>query len=295
MDDDLARAARFNEEFGAGDAVIIGAGLTAIDTLLSLASQPAVGRIWMISRTGLLPQRHLPAAAPPHNMESQVQQWLSGPDGSCLARVRRGLLGIVRSKAFGDLNWRQVLDGLRPHTARIWQALSIRERQRFLARLRPYWEVHRHRMAPAIHSRVEALLGSGRAIAIGGQLQEAGATQRAVTLRYRARRQGSIETVRAAAVFNCTGPAPVRLPGSCPVLNSLHQQQLVTIDPLGLGLITSPGGEAISPFGRVQKDLLVIGALRKPGLWESTAIPELREQADRIARHLSGLAAGLSM
>jgi uncharacterized NAD(P)/FAD-binding protein YdhS len=36
--------------------------------------------------------------------------------------------------------------------------------------------------------------------------------------------------------------------------------------------------------GRESYDLLVLGTLRKPELWESTAVPELRVQAERTAQ-----------
>ena len=42
------------------------------------------------------------------------------------------------------------LDSIRPKSGPIWASWPERERRRFLRHARPYWEVHRHRMAPEI-------------------------------------------------------------------------------------------------------------------------------------------------
>jgi uncharacterized NAD(P)/FAD-binding protein YdhS len=49
-------------------------------------------------------------------------------------------------------------------------------------------------------------------------------------------------------------------------------------------LLTDASGRAIAANGCILPDLLVAGTLRKSTLWESTAIPELRQQAQTVAR-----------
>jgi uncharacterized NAD(P)/FAD-binding protein YdhS len=46
--------------------------------------------------------------------------------------------------------------------------------------------------------------------------------------------------------------------------------------PLGLGLATDPDG-------RCSEGVYALGALRRGELWETTAVPEIRVQADAIA------------
>ena len=72
-------------------------------------------------------------------------------------RVRRAVREIEAS----DGDWRSVVDGLRRHTARLWRSMPIAQRQRFLARLRPFWEVHRHRMATEVARSFQALVDRG--------------------------------------------------------------------------------------------------------------------------------------
>jgi len=45
-------------------------------------------------------------------------------------------------------------------------------------------------------------------------------------------------------------------------------------------------GGLVDAAGRVSNRLFTLGPLRKGELWESTAVPELRVQAERLARRL---------
>ena len=115
-----------------------------------------------------------------------------------------------------------VLDAVRQQGQRIWQALSVADRQRFLRHLRHYWDVHRYRVAPQVAEVLEARQRTGslqvqaaRLLSISGE----GETLR-LTL---ARRGGGVQTLsvdhlilttrtprpdRQPAIF--TGPRPPR-------------------------------------------------------------------------------------
>lgn len=86
--------------------------------------------------------------------------------------------------------------------------------------------------------------------------------------------------MRAQWVVNCTGPGTG--PNLVPVIRSLVEQGHLELDEQGLGVRTGRDGRALA-HGCESEDLLVIGTLRKPELWESTAVPELRVQAERTA------------
>ena len=57
-------------------------------------------------------------------------------------------------------------------------------------------------------------------------------------------------------------------------------------DPLTLGLEVEANGALISAAGMASRRLYTLGPLRKGGLWETIAVPELREQAPALARQL---------
>src|SRR5690606_17647623 len=98
-----------------------------------------------LSRRGLLPRAHAPVATPPLPLRLPRDRSL------------RQLLRAFRAQAGGD--WRAAIDGLRPHTSALWQGLTVEDRRRFLRHLRPWWEVHRHRLPPELDGRMRDLLG----------------------------------------------------------------------------------------------------------------------------------------
>jgi len=181
-------------------------------------------------------------------------------------------------------DWREVVDGLRPWTRRIWAALPIPERGRFLRHLRALWEIHRHRMAPQVGARLAAAMQDGSLRLVRGRVSWARADHRGVTLDLTAV-SGGASSISVAWVLNCTGPGGAHLGHDAdPAIRSMLQEGLAVVDPLGLGLETDMEGRILDAAGRTHPDAVVVGTLRKPSLWETTAVPELRVQAVEAAK-----------
>jgi uncharacterized NAD(P)/FAD-binding protein YdhS len=72
-----------------------------------------------------------------------------------------------------------------------------------------------------------------------------------------------------------------------PLTRSLLAKRLVRADDLGIGLACDPDGALIDAMGNPSRQLFTLGSLRKGELWESTAVPELRVQAERLAARLA--------
>jgi|SRR5579864_566317 len=269
--------------------VILGSGLTAVDTVLTLAQRPRTAPITLISRRGLLPLAHATAPRPPVDLGPLVGEFLRRPGelrALFLARLLRKKARTVTAEG-GD--WRSVIDGVRPHTARLWQALAVNERRQFLTRLRPFWEVHRHRMAPEVARRFHELLACKAVRVVAGSIASAAAEPDAVRLYVRERGDERLIEISAGWVINCTGPTASNSADSNPAIGSLIVHGYVRADALSLGLETTANGNAIDGMGNVVNNLLIVGTLRKPLLWESTAVPELREQAARAAEQIVDL------
>jgi uncharacterized NAD(P)/FAD-binding protein YdhS len=263
--------------------VILGTGLTAVDAVLSLAQEPRRAPITLLSRRGLVPQTHAAAPVPPADLHPLVADWLAAPGGVHSKTLFKQLREKVRQATAAGQDWRSVVDGLRPHTAALWRALSLPERRKFLLRLRPYWEVHRHRMALGVAERFNALLDQRLVRIMAGSVVSAQAEEDGARLFVRERGEERLLELRAAWVINCTGPAAANSAESNPVIGSLLVHGGVRTDDLALGLETSSDGNAIDAHGQAASDLFVVGTLRKPALWESTAVPELRNQAASVA------------
>lgn len=265
-----------------GDAtvVIVGTGLTAIDTAITLLEDSPQRRAVMVSRHGLLPAAHI---------EQQSTAWVSdvpaGPlTADAIAAFVRGQVDAARAHG---VDWRNVVDGLRPQTQSIWLRLDLEERRRFLSSYARDWEVRRHRMAPEVADRIRGYRRDGRLTLIGGGIADADV----VGGRTQVRLPGlsdtpSNQTVLADAVVNCTGPDPDISRSHDPLLRALQARGLVRPDPLRLGLDSSPAGEVIGADGVIVDGLYAVGPPRKGTLWESTAIPEIRTQAAEVARSI---------
>jgi uncharacterized NAD(P)/FAD-binding protein YdhS/predicted metal-dependent enzyme (double-stranded beta helix superfamily) len=266
--------------------VILGSGLTAIDTVLSLSQQKRTAPITLVSRRGLRPQAHAAAPSPPTNMGELVNRLLSTPKGLRALAATRLLRREIRTATAAGGDWRSVIDGVRPHTATIWNALSTHERRTFLTHLRPFWEVHRHRLAPTIANRLRSLLDNGDVAVVAGRVTSAVAGEKVVRLTVRDRGADTVKTFDAGWVVNCTGPVPSNCAESNPAIGSLLVHDCLKHDELSLGLETTGDGKAVDAAGRESPDLFVVGTLRKPASWESTAVPELRQQAADVSEHV---------
>ncbi len=67
---------------------------------------------------------------------------------------------------------------------------------------------------------------------------------------------------------------------------ALREHGVLTPDSLGLGLLTDANGALIDAQGRASSVLFTLGSPRRADMWESTAVPELRVQAERLTRRL---------
>jgi uncharacterized NAD(P)/FAD-binding protein YdhS len=249
----------------AGDIVlVVGTGLTAVDVSLSILSGTPATRIHAVSRHGLLPIAHEDPWRPRHD----------APAWDVLPAEPRVILEYVRS--FG-LDWRRGLDSLRPITDDLWQAMDGRTRARFIERLSRYWDVHRHRMAPAVARVFDSLLKAGRIRVHGAQVDS---VRRAGTRLTATLSDG--EVVIIDRIVLCTGPvASLR---SDPLGHRLLETGIVQEGPTGSGYLVDPAtGGIIDRTGATHDRLLTIGPPRKGVLWETTAMPEIRVQAAEVA------------
>ena len=263
---------------GLGSILLVGSGLTSVDVAVQLRVRGCRGTIHVVSRHGLLPQPHKATdACPPFWNESSPKSV-------------RGLLSLVRKQVRQaqqeDIDWQSVFDSLRPLVARIWQSLPEPERRRFLRHVRPYWEVHRHRAAPQIAQSIAEQLSSGQIQLHAGRITDYQEEKYGVKVTYRDRKSGRANALQVDRVINCTGPEIDCRRLESPLMSSLLAKGLARPDPLFLGLDVSLDGALISGDATTSQTLYAVGPARKGSLWESTAVPELREQIHKLAQHL---------
>lgn len=291
-DDDLRRSPFFvadpwapgaldvvrRDHAGPPDVLLVGTGLTTVDVVLSLSlpgNRPD-RTLHAVSRGGLLPCTH-----------ADEQQLAAIPDvsdwGHTLEEVRTHAERHVAEVRATTGDWRPAVDGLRFRLGELWRRLSEQDRATFIVRDAAAWNRHRHRMAPTSRKRLDELLAAGRlSITAAGGVAAAGPLTGGGL-----RVELGDGTVREVGwVVNCTGPQLDISRLGNPFLDDLLRPRggaaLAVPATAGMGVRTVDG-RLVDSAGTTEAPVWALGALRRGELWESTAVPEIRQQALSVA------------
>jgi uncharacterized NAD(P)/FAD-binding protein YdhS len=253
--------------------LLIGTGLTAVDVALSLDSAGFNGQITALSRRGLRPHAHTDATTPVASVSRpQVK-------GSHLLRAIRR-----RAAAVG---WREAVDELRPHVQDLWRVHSVQEQDRLLRHARPYWDIHRHRLAPAVDRRIAELEAAGRLRFIGGELLEATPVSGSASIAFRPRGTTEAQRLTVDRVINCTGPDGNLLRVRNELVGELLRAGRIKPDAHNLGLDVDHAGRVRDAAGASQDGVFAVGPITKGEAWEIVAVPDIRRQVWNLARLLA--------
>lgn len=262
-------AARLDE--AADDVLLTGTGLTMIDAAVTLWRPGR--RFWAISRRGLIPRAHAPVAA-------NIPELLAtGSPGEVLAMVRL---------ASEDGQWRETIDALRPQVRGIWEGWSQAQRQSFLRHLRPWWDVHRHRLAPSVARRVGLLMRSRELVVRAGEITSLVPTRENIEVIWRPRGGKITRRLSVDAVVNCAGLLGDLDRAREPLLKQLLARGHIRPDPCRLGAEVDPGSRLIGIGGAPEPGLYAVGPLTRGAFWEITSVPDIRTQAAEAAQAILG-------
>jgi len=265
---DLAASIQPNDR-----VLVIGMGLTAVDTLLSLHAQQHQGPLHAISTHGWWPAVHeLGHRYADFSAELAGQTSVAG-----LLRIVRSHLR--RATAQGS-NWRAVIDSLRPATQTVWQQLSLAEKRRFMRHLRRLWDVSRHRMPQECAAVLEEMRARQQLHSLQGRIITVEPKDGALEVRYR--NHAGVQRLEVDAIINCMGSETNLTCLASPLVRSLLAQGLIQPDALAQGV------EATAE-GKITQRLYTLGTALRGILWESTAMPEIRIQAEQLAAQLLSL------
>lgn len=254
---------------------IVGSGLSMADTVLALIAAGHSGPLHVISRHGLLPLPHAHGVLPDFDPAALMPMTLR-------QRVR-ALRGYARQAQADGQPWQGVMDRIRPHGQALWCSLDEADQRRFLRHVVRYWDVHRHRIAEAVDAQLRSLQASGQLHLHRSRLQRVWREGASLHLSGRDA-AGGAQQWTVAAVVNATGVESRARALRNPLLQQLLADGLARPGPHGLGLDSSvPGDRLSSASGAAQARLGVLGSLRIGSLWESLAVPELRQQAQALA------------
>jgi uncharacterized NAD(P)/FAD-binding protein YdhS len=257
--------------------LLLGTGLTAVDAVLGLRHNGHRGTIFMVSRRGLLPHQHRFFDTPPAVC----------PDATNMSEFLSKVRGSAREANDAFDNWRIAIDGVRPKTNALWQAFTLADQRRFVRHVMPYWDVHRHRMAPEVANRLTGLIAAGSLRMLAGRTETVNLAPNSVSVSIRLRGSDERVAIEAGRVINCSGPEHdyEKLPN--PLVQDLLASGRIAPHPLGIGLQVAPDGRMIAKDRTASARLFALGPVRYGTLIETTAIPEIRTQVQELSELLA--------
>jgi uncharacterized NAD(P)/FAD-binding protein YdhS len=143
-------------------------------------------------------------------------------------------------------------------------------------------------MAPETRVLLDEYLASGALEIMAGRIQEGCPRDGATQVRVRLKRGGT-RVLDVDRIISCTGIHETYTDSPRPLIRSLMENGLAQANDLGIGLRTDRHGALLDARMRPSSIFFTLGPPRRGELFESTAVPEIRAQAEALAIHLAAL------
>lgn len=259
--------------------MILGSGLSMVDAWVSLSEARHRGPVTVVSRNGLLPTAH--RDVPPLQIDAG-----DVPFGVGIRELTRWFRALIAETTARGGNWRSVVDGLRPYNQRLWQSWPDKEKRRFLRHLRPWWNVHRHRLPPDLHEGLVQAIASGQVRLVAAEFTGIEKTADGVRATIRPRGGSARITMDVARVYDCGGVSvDIRASGN-PLIRHLVQTGAARPDSMNIGLDVDGKCALVAVDGHMSSRLRVVGPLTRGRYFEIEAVPDIRVQCASVARAL---------
>ncbi|GAL85209.1 putative polyketide biosynthesis zinc-dependent hydrolase BaeB [Sporocytophaga myxococcoides] len=256
------------------DILILGTGLTMIDLCTTLYFNSHKGKIHAFSRHGFLPAVHKPVYFyEPFYHEIEKTSSLS----EVLSIVKKHLHS--HKQQGGD--WRDIIDSLRPYNQKIWMNFSTNDKALFIQKLNRLWSISRHRIPQEYQITIDELLKNNMLEIHSGKIDTIVKTGRKLNITVRKKNNEQPTSLSVHRVINCTGPQLNYLKLQNPLIKNMIQKGLIHPGPLNLGVDATPEGKVKNHYN--ENIIYALGSALTGVLFESTAVPELRVQAEVLA------------
>lgn len=267
--------------FGNLPILILGNGLTMVDTILGLEEQNYSGEIFSLSPNGfnILPHRHSGVVYKNH-----LEEIKPGMKPDELASIIFKHIRIVRK--FG-ISAEPIIDALRPLTQKLWSHFTAEDKKHFMERWRHLFGVARHRIPLHIYDKIMRKRIEGKLHIQSGRIIDITEQAGIINVKYFNKKTKDVETIQVSRVINCTGPETDFSKLEDTFLSQVIHDKLISQDELKLGISANTENFRVRyPGGNEHINLFTLGSNLKGELWESTAVNELRQQAVSLAEVL---------
>lgn len=255
--------------------VILGSGLTMVDAAVSLFQKGYKGEVVAISKHGHLPEPHLPEDVaklpPPFHPKSLPHRFLE-----LFQHVRQ----LVEANQHNGIDWRAVVDSLRPITIPLWENLPLEEKKRFVRHVLSYWDKVRHRIPPESYKILLERQKSGKLKIHAGGVQSIRPARKKPRLEVVC----PASTIEVDYVLNCAGAEKNIQKNQSKILLSLLENKVIQAHPLNMGILVD---QAYRVVGEHKLLVYALGQLIVGQKLETVAVPELREQCAHIAKEIA--------
>ncbi len=261
--------------------LVVGNGLTSADVIASLELRGHKGPITAISRRGLRSRGHAPVK------QELFGDFASHPSRTAVSLLRRVRAAIREAEGEGR-SWHGVIDQVRGQGRHLWNALPIEERRRVVRHLRPFWDVHRFRVAPQVEAVSERAIGTGRLEVLAASVASVKAAEGIIDCRLRLSRSDRTIERQFDAVVVTTGPGHRGIMQSQGWIGELAGDGCLAMDQAGLGLACDMQSRALDADGEIVPSLFISGPLARGTFGELMGLPEVIEHAVLVAEQLAG-------
>lgn len=263
------------------NVLVIGNGLTMVDTVLALQERNFKGIIYSISPNGyhILSHRHAPIKY------SKLVDEL--PEELDLKSIRNLIIKHVRAVRKLGVSAEPVIDSLRPFSQNIWRNFSINDKREFLRKYRHAWGVARHRIPIHMNDFLLKLMFSIKLKVFAGKIKSLNEVNGTIEVSFIEKNSKTEEKIFVSRVINCTGPESNIKLSESQLLKKCLEKGIISQDEFYLGFNANPTNfQLIGLNGEVQNNIFTLGTNLKGIFWESTAVNELRSQAENLANYI---------
>jgi uncharacterized NAD(P)/FAD-binding protein YdhS len=258
---------------------LIGTGQTMVDMIMSLNKRRHKGKIIALSRHGYLPVAHTTYETYP-SFYKEIKNLVD------ITEIFRVIMKHFDKADKMECEKNAVIDSLRPKTQEIWMQLPINEKERFLRHLFRYWEIIRSRIPQESEAIVKQMLSSGQLTIIAGRIKDIAPKEKSVDIYYSSRGDSLLKMETTNLLINCIGPEMDYNKIDHPLIKNMLDHGIIQPDSLKLGINALPNGAIIHKDGTVSDVFYTLGSPLRGILWEVIAVPEIRLQAEQLARKL---------
>lgn len=235
---------------------IAGTGLSMIDYVIWLNEQGYKGKISLISRNGNLPYAY--------SFETETAVENNVIPGDDLKTTLKKYYAMCEK--YGD--WRSVINSFRSNCNQIWRLWSISDQEEFLRKYNSEWGIKRHKIAVEVDEAIRGYFSKIDVIQIKAQINDVIEKNEGYTITF-----NNHDSIDCDAVINCMG---LDLnPKSHSIYADMLDKELIATSSVKTGVIPPKSN-----------NIHIIGSALVGYLFESIAVPELRQQAYDIAKKI---------